>query len=335
MQTLPTTSKALQIKAYDLEKPVLEVGEIALPALQPGEVLIRIKATPVNPSDLMFVRGMYGVKKALPVVPGFEASGTVVASGPGVLGRLYTGRIVACSADPKRHGTWSEYMITQAKLCMPLPKGFDPLAGSMLIVNPLTAVAMCSIAAKRGAKAVIHTASGSLVGSMMEVLGKHFGLRVIHVVRRSQQRDELRAKGFGCVLGIDQPDFADELKRRVREYQASIAFDAIAGPLVETLADALPKHGEVYVYGGLSLKSAQVSVGALVFEDKVVRGFWLATWLNGMNAIRAYKVVARHKVEVEKALLERIHAQVSMSEAASAILKYEGDMSAGKILICP
>jgi NADPH:quinone reductase-like Zn-dependent oxidoreductase len=91
----------------------LTIGEIPVPQPGPGQVLVRIAAAPVNPSDLGFLRGSYGFQTPFPVVPGFEASGTVVAAGPGLLPRLWLGKRVACAVSATG-GTWAEYLVTRA-----------------------------------------------------------------------------------------------------------------------------------------------------------------------------------------------------------------------------
>src|SRR3712207_2017301 len=93
-RSTPQTMRALELRSHEGGEGSLAVVEKPVPAPGAGEVLVRIAAAPVNPSDLMFLRGLYGVKKRLPVVPGFEASGRVVAAGGGLLARYLAGRRV-------------------------------------------------------------------------------------------------------------------------------------------------------------------------------------------------------------------------------------------------
>ena len=101
--------RAVQLRAYDGTPESIAV-EMPVPRPGPGEVLVRVFASPINPSDLMFIRGLYGFKKSLPAVPGFEGSGTIVEAGTGLTARFLKGRRVACAAaDPKvRGGMWAE-----------------------------------------------------------------------------------------------------------------------------------------------------------------------------------------------------------------------------------
>src|SRR4051812_2507581 len=107
---LPFRMKAVLLKDYDAPAEALSLAHIPVPPVRRGEVLVRMAASPINPSDLIFLKGQYGITKPLPVVPGFEGSGTVVAAGGGWLARRLVGKRVACRAPSDGHGTWAEYM---------------------------------------------------------------------------------------------------------------------------------------------------------------------------------------------------------------------------------
>src|SRR4051812_45077417 len=115
--TIPATMRALELHAEDGRPESLKLVNKPVPTPGPGEVLIKVAAAPINPSDQMFLKGMYGTRKKLPVVPGFEASGTVVAAGSGVVPRFYAGRRVAFVGG-EGDGTWSEYAVSSAMTCI-------------------------------------------------------------------------------------------------------------------------------------------------------------------------------------------------------------------------
>src|SRR5437773_7533475 len=116
-----THMKAVVLKDNDGTRS-LTVADLPVPSLRSGEVLIKLAAASIGPADLMFLKGEYGITKPLPVVPGFEGSGTVIASGGGWMGRWLVGKRVACLAPEDGHGTWAEYMITSTDICIPLFK---------------------------------------------------------------------------------------------------------------------------------------------------------------------------------------------------------------------
>src|SRR5512141_3290872 len=117
-----STPKAMQAVLLQEPGAPLTVGSRPVPRPGPGQVLVRIAAAPINPSDLGFAGGSYGFQKPFPVVPGFEGSGTVVAAGSGLLPRLWLGRRVMCSAAPTSGGTWAQYLVTSAASCFPLAR---------------------------------------------------------------------------------------------------------------------------------------------------------------------------------------------------------------------
>src|SRR5262245_26443303 len=139
--------RAIELRDYDGRVESLAVVEKPVPVPGPGQVLVRIAAAPINPSDLMLLGGHYGCKKELPAVRGFEASGEVVAAGSGIIAKMLVGRRVACAAASPglRDGTWAEYVVTGARMAMPLGRDVDIEQAAMLLVNPLTAWALVDI----------------------------------------------------------------------------------------------------------------------------------------------------------------------------------------------
>src|SRR5262245_22713302 len=121
---IPLEMRALQLDDYqsDLTEAIrsLHVVKKAVPKPSSGQVLIRVEASPCNPSDLLLLQGRYGKKKTLPAVPGWEGSGTVVGNGGGLTGRWLMGKRVAFSNQGDSDGAWSEYCLADAKTCIPL-----------------------------------------------------------------------------------------------------------------------------------------------------------------------------------------------------------------------
>jgi len=147
---LPTHTKAIVLRDYGGAPQSLMETDLSLPPLSPGQVLIKLAATSIGPADLMFLKGQYGITKRLPVVPGFEGSGTVIASVGGLMGRGLIGKRVACLAPEDGHGTWAEYMVTSTDICIPLSKDISFEQGTYLAINPMTALALVEIARTGG-----------------------------------------------------------------------------------------------------------------------------------------------------------------------------------------
>src|SRR5215469_2723018 len=145
MAAIPTTMRAVVLHRYEIGSYAsLTLEERPTPQPGKGEVLVRMTASPINPSDLASLQGLYAVRKALPLVPGIEGCGTVVKAGGGYLARRLLGKRVACAAGAG-DGTWAEYLVTTAQYCSPLPESINDEQGAMQIVNPYTAWAHLAI----------------------------------------------------------------------------------------------------------------------------------------------------------------------------------------------
>ena len=307
------------------------------PVPEPGdnEVLVKIAAASINPSDLALLDGNYALPKKPPFVAGIEGSGTVVAAGSGMMGRFLTGKRVACISSPTGDGTWAEYMVTDAGTALPLNAAVSFEQGAMSVVNPLTAIALVSLAMQGGHKTIIHTAAASALGQMMQRLGQSEGLQVIHIVRRAAQVELLQAQGAQIVLNSSEPDFDQQLRRKCRELQPRLAFDAIAGPMTFRLLEAMPRGSKVTVYGGLSQQAAQVSPGDLIFEGKSMDGFWLSSWMAERNLLQNLSTWRRAQKLMAHELRSAVRAKYSLADARQAVLDYQNEMTGGKCLLVP
>ena len=326
--------RAIVFDTYGEPKSVLTVRDVPTPEPSPGQVLVKMDAAPINPSDIVFVEGGYGFRKPVPCVPGFEGAGTVVAANAGVYGRWLMGKRVAVSPPQDGQGTWAEYMVCGAFTCAPLRRGISPDFGAMLLVNPVTVVSLVAMAKKRGAGAFIQTAAGSALGRMVARWAGHEGVTPIHVVRSETGAAVLRDAGEMHVLASTAPGFIDELKALAHRLKATIAFDAVGGAITAQLASAMPSGGRVVVYGGLSGENAQLDVAEAIFRDKGIEGFWLPIEIKRIGPL---------------GLLSRVRTVQRMGEAmfgapVLARLRYEqiGEAlalqprgSEGKVLLVP
>lgn len=324
--------RAVVIDAYVPGFDHLRVEERSIPAPGPGEVQVQIAASPLNPSDLMFVQGFYGIRKNLPVVPGFEAAGTITAVGDGVdAGRV--GQRVACFADTD--GPWAEYMVTRERLCLPIPDGLATENAAMLLVNPLTAYALIALAEQRGAAAIVQTAAASALGRMIVRLAAQRGLRVINVVRRPEQVAVLQAAGAEYILDSSEPTFERHLRDACRALNAPLAYDAVGGALTDTLLRALPNGGTVTVYGGLAGQPAQVGVDQLIFKNKRVDGFWLSAWLTQVDPMAQMAAWLAVCADAETIYRSDVQARFPFESVREAVQTYAANMTGGKVVLTP
>ena len=312
----------------------VSVRQYPVPKPGPGQVLVRMAASPINPSDLAFLRGTYKHRKPLPAIPGIEGSGTVVAVGPGLYPRLLLGRRVACSALPTTGGgTWAEYMATSARLCVPLQKHITLEQAAMLIVNPLTALAFIEIAKRGKHAAIVNTAAASALGRMIVRLGHQNRIPVVSVIRRKEHVDLIHAVGGTYALDSSQPDFLVQLRTLTHRLNATLLLDAVAGSLTNQLLEASPSGSTVLVYGFLSPEVCRLDARALVSDDKRVAGFYLANWLARKNPLQVLQVTRQAQRLLATGLHTVVQRHLPLSFAQQAVDLYQDTSSAGKVLL--
>jgi NADPH:quinone reductase len=337
MTAIPESMRAVQLRAYDGKPESIAVAKIPVPRPGPGQVLVRVAASPINPSDLMFVHGMYGFKKPLPAIPGFEGSGTVVASGGGLMARLLKGRRVAChAADPRiAGGMWAEYVVTSAQACVPLRSDVDLEPAATMLVNPLSAWAMMDEARRGRHRALVQTAAASALGRMVIRLGQKFVVPTINVVRRAEQVKLLRSLGAEHVLDSSSARFDANLRELCRKLDATVGLDAVAGEMSARVLRAQPRGSRLVVYGALSLRAVEVDPGSLIFEGKRLEGFWLSAWLGKKSIISRFRLARQVQRFLSSELKTEVRARLPLEAVGRALQEYAASMTGGKILLVP
>ena len=298
---LPATMRALEISRYDPSFRSLRCCEKALPRPTRGEVLVRIEYSPINPSDLMFVAGRYVLEKSLPVVPGMVASGTIVKAGGGWLATALVGRRVCCSAPEDRDGTWAEYMVTPAELCVPLFPGVTNEQGCNLLANPATALGLLAQIRRGGHRAALQNAAAGEVGRMLALLCRDRGIPLLQIVHRPEQVELLKEAGARHVLWSGAEDFEEALRDQAAALSATIAFDAVAGEITKSLLRALPPRGQVCIFGRLSNDVVAFdALDLLVKDERSLRGFSIYEWLLGKSLAGRLRVVQQAQALVRR-----------------------------------
>jgi NADPH:quinone reductase-like Zn-dependent oxidoreductase len=334
MPRLPASMRALELRAYEGTAAV-HLVEKPLPQPGAGEVLVKLTAAPINPSDLLFLSGSYGIRKTLPAVPGFEGSGTVVAAGPGLLPRMLLGQRVACGNQSDSDGTWAEYMCVSANTCVVLLPQVSNLQAATLIINPLTAWALVERARQGGHRAAIQSAAASSLGQMVLRLGLHVNYPIIHVVRRDEQARLLRDMGAAHVLNSSAAGFDTQLRTLSRELGATCALDAVGGTLTQRMLAVMPRGSTAVVYGLLSGEPPRASATALIFENKRIEGFWLTEWIMAKSMPDQLRVGFMAQRMLKHELKTPVRAALPLDEHATAFRLYEQEPSAGKVLLLP
>jgi NADPH:quinone reductase-like Zn-dependent oxidoreductase len=323
----------LAVRQHEADGKLL-MEKVPVPRPGPGEVLIKIAASPINPSDLGLLKGGY-LNRSYPFTPGLEGSGTVIESGGGLLGSLRKGKRVACSPDPEGDGTWAEYMKTSVMRTLPLPGSVSLEQGAMMLVNPMTALAFLHLARKEKHQAMVNNAAASSLGKMLIRLCAEKEIPLINIVRKEEQRLELQSLGAKHVLNSSENSFETELKQLASKLDASLFLDAVGGQQSALLLAAAPPRSTLIVYARLSGETLQADPGDLIRKDKRIMGFQLGNWLNTKGILFKLSFVNQVKKKLSGALFSRVNQEFAMNEVEEAIRYYREHMSEGKILLKP
>jgi NADPH:quinone reductase len=325
------------MQAVHLEKPggPLSVRTVPVPRPGKGEVLVKISAAPVNPSDLARINSITDEKDSARFIPGIEGCGTVVAAGHGILGRLWSGKRVACSAASPESGTWAEYLVTSASYCFPIPRTLSDEQGSMLLVNPMTAVAFFDIILHEKHKAIINSAAAGALGGMIRVLGRKYNIAVINVVRKESQVNMLLSNGAEYVLNSSDENFAVSLRTLANELGATLALDPVTGSYTQLLLDILPYGSTVLVYGNLEGEGQGTSYRPLVMENKKIHGFYLGNWMKDNGMLKTIRNLIRVRQLLKNDFRITVQNRFPLDKSQLAIDTYLSNMTGGKVLLVP
>lgn len=308
------------------------------PALEPGhnQVRVRMLMCPINPSDLLVVRGQYGQAPALPATPGFEGVGVVDAVGPGFLKRLRglrPGRRVAVLHG--EGGSWQESVTLSARHVVPLAGDIPDEQAAGFFVNPATVLAMMeSVLRIRAGDWLLQTAAGSALGQMIIRLGKHVGFRTINVVRRSDAIETLRRLGGDEVIATDR----EHVEARVRDITGGegvpYALDAVGGDTGLAAVRSLGRGGRMLVYGTLSGQPIPLDPRILIGAQRSVQGFWLGEWARSQGVIAMLRLFRRIQSLMRAGILTMPVQEIfPLDRIQDAVRAAERPGRVGKILL--
>ncbi|MGY6554279.1 MAG: zinc-dependent alcohol dehydrogenase family protein [Wenzhouxiangella sp.] len=311
---------------------LIEAVERELSPPQAGEVMVEVLASPINPSDLLTLSGVYGVLPELPAVAGNEGVGRVAALGPEV-DTLKPGQLVLL---PLGCGTWASHLVARATDLVPLPSGADPQQLAMLAINPPTAALLLSeIVELQAGDWVIQNAANSAVGTYLVKLAAERGIHVINVVRRHGAVEIVQAAGAEHVL-IDGDDLAKRARKLAGGADIRLAIDAVGGGATERLAASLANGGTVVNYGVMSGEPCQISPTHLIFRGIRLTGFWLATWYQQASAEQRAQLYGDLTRRIARGELTAPVAETfDLHEVKQAVAAAARGERLGKVLITP
>src|SRR5947209_14001964 len=300
--------RSLIKKSGELE---LSLAEIAIPEPAADEVVVRVEASPINPSDLGLLVGAADMSTAKasgtkdsPVITakvpeaamnamagrldesmpvGNEGAGVVIRTGSSDAAKALMGKTVAMIGG----AMYTQYRTLKVRECLPLPEGTTPAEGASCFVNPLTALGMTETMRREGHKALVHTAAASNLGQMLNKICLKDGIGLVNIVRSTEQADILRKLGAKYVVDSTASSFMDDLTNALVETGATLAFDAIgggrlAGQVLSGMETAANKTAKVYSRYGSSVHKQVYIYGALdTRPTELVRNFGMDWGIGG------------------------------------------------------
>jgi NADPH2:quinone reductase len=325
--------KAIMFERFGEPSEVLQVRQVPTPEPGPGEVRVRMIASPINPSDLLVVRGRYGVLPALPATPGFEGVGVVEAAGPGLLGRLVLGRRVAVINH--RGGNWAEYAVIPARQARPVPADLPDEQVASFFVNPATVLAMVRhvLAVPRG-EWLIQSAANSNLGKMVVRLARRDGIRTINVVRRREAIAELKELGADVVLATVDGPIEDQVRQTLGAEEVRYALDPVGGEIGSGLFRSLGPNGTMLVYGSLSEEPLRIASRSLIAGQRTLRGFWLGHFMRSRGIVGALRLFAEIGHLIRDGILStETGPRFPLDAIHQAVAASESPASRGKVLL--
>ncbi|MFM7183016.1 MAG: MDR family NADPH-dependent oxidoreductase [Verrucomicrobiales bacterium] len=317
--------KHVSFAVYGVPEQVAACEEFDIEAAPgPGQVLVKMLASPINPADINFIEGVYGIKPALPATGGLEGCGEVLAVGDNVVD-IRSGAMVM---RLRGYGSWASLQMVPADDLLVLPPGLDPLQAAMLKVNPMTAWLLITGGGKPSSGTwVAQNAANSGVGQCVIQLAKVLGLHTLNLVRRPEAIPALLDLGADNVL-LDEPGWVENAPAR-----PPLALNAVGGDSATRLMDVLSEKGRLVTYGAMSKQGVKVPNKFLLFKGIELHGFWLTRWLRETPAdeiAAAYQQLAQWMVEGK--LKMAVEAAYTLDQAREAIARAREEKRGGKIL---
>lgn len=320
--------KAAVFEETGLPEDVLKIKDIAMPEPGPGEIRIKVSACNINPSDVMFVQGLYGIRPKLPAVGGFEAAGVVDKCGEGV--SMPAGMRVIFTAI----GVWQEYVILPAKQVIPAPDGMSDEVACQAFVNPFTAYGMLDLAGLEAGQFLMLTAGGSAFSKFVTQMAAKRGIKVISTVRRDDLKEELKNLGAFAVINTETQDLIKEVRTLTEKNGVDYIFEAVGGKAGAIAMECLKNGGTMMVYGLLSLKPTPINNGLILFKNLTIKGFWLTTWIMGLSKEEMMEVTKNvfGSLTTEQ-LKTATEKKYTLDEVVDAIKHSETPGRKGKIIL--
>jgi len=316
---------------------VLEVVEKPTPTPGNGQVLIRVGAVGVNFSDTLMRQNRYAVTPELPSVPGTEVAGTVERLGNGV-GNLAVGARVAVPlfATGAAVGGYTDYVVVEAGLVVPLPAALSFEVAVALMIQGLTALYLPRQISPKGKTILVNAAAGG-VGSLLIQLARRAGAKTVIAAASTAKKLDF-ARSLGADAGVDytRPDWVDAVRAASDGAGPDIIYESVGGDITRGCLTVLAPNGELVIYGALNIQSFDFGVPELIgiiFKNQSLTGFALPSLLTPQGLkdglAELFDLAVRGELKV------KIGATYPLARADDAHRALEGRGTTGKVVLLP
>ncbi len=323
------TINAVVYETHGNPADVLHVESQPWPTPSAGEVIVKMRAAPINPADLNQIEGKYPVRAQLPATPGFEGAGIVAEVGSNVT-NVAVGALVIL---PHNVGTWRDAVAVKADELAVVPAGIEPVQAAMLKINPMTAWRLLHdyVDLARG-DWLIQNAANSAAGRAVIQIARELGYKTVNVVRRSELIGELRAEGGDVVL-VDSENLRREVEDAIGGPPIRLGLNAVGGESALRLANCLAPGSTLVTYGAMSLQPLKIPNGLLIFKDLRFRGIWINKWYDNATPAQRMEAFQRLFEMANRGLLQtKVEKTYPLSEAKAAVAHAARGQRSGKII---
>jgi NADPH:quinone reductase-like Zn-dependent oxidoreductase len=273
--------RQLHLSAHGEPSDVIELSTVSEPALGQEEVLISMEAAPMNPSDFLFVRGIYGVRAAFPSPVGAEGVGRVAKIGSKVDPALRAKRVLILPTYEQ--GTWADEVVAPVRNLVPMTDDADPLQLSMIGINPATAYLLLNrYVSLMPGDWIGQTAANSAMGQYIIALAKLAGVKTLNVVRRKEAAEQVREWGGDRVV-LHGDNLHKDIEEALDGKKLSLVLDTVGGTPVGELAKSLKPGGSIVVYAMQGGQFPAMPPKEFIYGGLSLHGFWLINWIRNAS----------------------------------------------------
>lgn len=311
---------------------VLKVAERPLPEPGPKQVRVRTVLSPIHNHDLWTIRGTYGFKPALPAGAGTEAVGIVDEVGEGVQGLAVGQRVVTGGT----FGVWAEAFVAPAGALIPVPDGLGDEVASQLVAMPFSALSLLDFLEVEPGEVVLQNAANGAVGRLLAQFALTRGDKVIGLVRRQHDADELTRQGIPNLVATSHDDWRERVHALADGAPIAVAVDSVGGETSGDLLSLLAENGTLVSFGAMGSDALQLSSGDLIFKQATVKGFWGSKVSAAMPAAKRGELFAELiRAASTGAITLPVEAVFGFDQVREAVEAAARSGRVGKVLLRP